>query len=65
MTMDAKTTSRAHLIKMPDTESMKRAMSPLGRVEVPYCCFPGHRLLVTNRHIEVLQREGIPFEIVG
>ncbi len=62
---DATGSARGHLIRMPDKKAMKRAMFPLGQVDVPYCSFPGHCLLVTNKHIEVLQREDIPFEFVS
>jgi hypothetical protein len=58
------TAPRAHLIRIPETEAMQRAIMVLGEVLRPYCGFTDHRLLVTNDHIEALKREGIPFELL-
>jgi hypothetical protein len=59
---------RAHAIRIPDKPARLRAIMALGEVGVPYCCVPdpegGVLYLVTNKHLETLQGEGIPFEIV-
>jgi hypothetical protein len=53
---------RAHLIRIPDLEARRRAAGVLGSVPFPHCGFSDHRFLVLNEHLEVLRREGIPFE---
>ena len=53
---------RAHLIRIPDLEARKRAAGVLGSVPFPHCGFSDHRFLVLNEHLDVLRREGIPFE---
>jgi len=58
-------TFHAHLIRIPDTEAMRRAVMVLGEVRVPYCGFADSRLLIANEHLEALPREEIPFEMLS
>src|SRR5262249_46353448 len=57
--------ARAHLIRLADTTARRRAIVVLGDVPKPYCGFADHCFLLTNDHVEVLKREGIPFEVVA
>ena len=52
----------AYLIRFPNGKAHERAIMALLKVRQPRQVFTGHRMLVTHEHIEVLNREGIPFE---
>jgi hypothetical protein len=58
-----------YLIRFPDKEARLRAVMILGEVGLPYCGFPddlyGVRYGLMNKHIEALQRENVPFEVVA
>jgi hypothetical protein len=58
--------SPGHVIRFPDQQAELRAIMVLGEVGLPYSGFPddlyGVRYGLMNKHIEVLQREGIPYE---
>lgn len=56
---------RAHLIRIPDTEARRRAIMVLGQVKGHYCGFTDFRMLVTNEHLQVLNREAIPYEVLS
>ena len=62
-------TARGYVIRFPDREARLRAIMVLGTVGVPYIGIPdsdgGVLYGVMNKHIEVLQEEEIPFEIVS
>jgi hypothetical protein len=53
------------LIRIADTEARRRAIMALGWVREPYCGFTDFRFLVTNAHIEALEKEAIPFELLS
>jgi hypothetical protein len=55
----------AHLIRLPDTEARKRALMLLGEVQRPYIMLPDFQWLITNDHLAVLRKEGIPFEALS
>jgi hypothetical protein len=55
----------AQLIRIADPEARKRAIMALGEARQPYCGFTDFRMLVTNEHLELLRREGIPFEVMS
>jgi hypothetical protein len=57
--------THAHLIRIADQESRRRAITALGKAREPYCGFTDYRLLVTDEHLEVLRREAIPFEVLS
>jgi hypothetical protein len=63
----SRSTPRACAIWFPDKEARLRAIMILGEVGVPYVSVPGPNgeplYGVTNKHIEALREEGIPFEI--
>jgi hypothetical protein len=56
---------RAVLIRIPQREARERAITAFLQVREPRCGFTDHRMLVTRQHIEVLLREGIPFETLS
>jgi hypothetical protein len=61
-------TARGYAVRIPEGEARLRAVMVLGEVGLPYVGFPdadGNLLYgLMHKHIEVLQDEGIPFEIV-
>ncbi len=59
------TPRRVQLIRIPDKEARLRAVMVLGEVRVPHCGFTDHQYLVAREHVEALQREGIPFEVLA
>jgi hypothetical protein len=61
----ASNTFRAHLIRIPDKEARLQAIVVLDEVRVPYCGVTDHQFAVTNEHLAVLRREGIPFDVVS
>ncbi len=58
-------TFHAHLIRIPDRESRKRAIMALGESRESYCGFTDFRFLVTNDQLDILKREAIPFELLS
>ena len=52
----------AYLIRIPQRPDRVRALVALMHVPRAYCCFRDHRYLVTQEHLLVLQKAGIPFE---
>jgi hypothetical protein len=56
---------RALLIHIADTDARRRAISLLGQVGKPYSGFPDFQMLVTQDHVALLRREGIPFETLS
>jgi hypothetical protein len=60
---------RGYLVRFPDREARLRAIDILGEVGLPYVGVPdpvcGVAYGLMNKHIEALQREGIPYEVVG
>jgi hypothetical protein len=58
-------TFHAHLIRIADTQARRRAIMVLGEVREPYCGFPDYQMLVTNRHLDALRKEAIPFELLS
>jgi hypothetical protein len=61
--------SRGHLVRFPDMEARLRAVMVLGGVGIPYCGVSddqgGILYGLMNKHLEALQQEGIPFEVVA
>jgi hypothetical protein len=55
----------AHLIRIPDTDTGRRALLVLGEVRVPYSCLSEDRYLVHTDHLEMLRKEKIPFEVLA
>ena len=55
----------AHLIRIADQETRRRAITALGKAPKPYCGFTDYRFLVTDEHLEVLTRKAIPFEVLS
>ncbi len=55
----------AFYIRIPDREAMKRAIGAWLDVPEIYHCFPNNELLIGRAHLEVLRREGIPFEALS
>ena len=60
---------RGYLVRFPDREAHLRAIDVLGQVELPYSGFPdpeyGVQYGLMPKHIEVLEREQIPFELLS
>jgi len=56
---------RAVLVRIADTEARRRAINVLGQVGKPYSGFPDFQMLLSKEHIDVLRREGIPFETLS
>ena len=61
--------SRGHVIRFPDREAHLRAIEVLGDVGLPYVCVPDDKYGVAyglmRKHVERLQQEEIPFEVVA
>ena len=53
------------LIRISEEEDMKRAIVVLGEVRRPYCGFTDHQLLITPEHLDILQKNEIPFEMLS
>jgi hypothetical protein len=69
---EARTTprpQRGYLVRFPDPEAEKRAIMILGEVGLPYSGYPdeqyGVQYGLMNKHIEALQQEDIPYEVVA
>ena len=61
--------ARGYIIRFPDQEARLRAIDVLGEVGLPYNGYPdpvyGVQYGLMNKHVEALEREGIPFEVVA
>jgi hypothetical protein len=55
----------AFYIRIPDREARKRAMWAWLEVREVYHCFPNDEFFVGREHMEVLKKEGIPFEALS
>jgi hypothetical protein len=62
---DALANPHAFVVRIPDQEAMKRAIMAWLEVPAVYHCFPDNKLLIGREHLEVLKREGIPFEALS
>jgi len=60
---------RGYLVRFPDPEAHRRAFDVLGQVDHPVVGFPdpeyGVQYGLMPKHIEALEREKIPFEVVS
>jgi hypothetical protein len=60
---------RGYIVRFPDPEARLRAIDILGEVGLPYSGYPdpdyGVQYGLMNKHVEALEREGIPFEVVA
>jgi len=54
-----------HLIHFPDREERLRALDVFLDVPTTRLVLPGHRMVVTNEHIQALQRANIAFEYIS
>jgi hypothetical protein len=64
-TKDTLENPHAFHIRIPDREAMKRAIMAWLEVREIYHCFPDDEMLIGREHLEVLKREGIPFEALS
>jgi hypothetical protein len=55
----------AFYIRISDPEAAKRALWAWLEVREIYHCFPNDEFLVGREHVEVLRKEGIPFEALS
>jgi hypothetical protein len=55
----------AFYIRIPDQEAAKRATWAWLEVPEIYHCFPNDEFFVGREHVEVLKKEGIPFEALS
>ncbi len=60
---------RGYLVRFPDPQARLRAFDVLGQVELPVTGFPDPEYGVCYglmpKHIEALEREQIPFEVIS
>ena len=54
-----------HLIRFPDRQERLRALDAFLDVPASRLVLPGHRMVVTNEHIEALERANIAFEYIS
>jgi hypothetical protein len=54
-----------HLIRIPDKEVQKRAITVLSEVQITRVRFPGDIMGVTDEHIQALKKANIPFQYVS
>jgi hypothetical protein len=63
--VERSTRVRGFLIRIPDKEARLRAIVVLGSVQIPHHGFPDFQFLVSQEHIEALEKEAIPFETLS
>jgi hypothetical protein len=60
---------RGYVVRFPHPEARLRAIDVLGKVELPVVGFPdpeyGVQYGLMPKHVEALERERIPFEVVS